>query len=132
MVKVADNHFFDFSPTDDPTQWLNTLPVEYAPQHAQQINKALALAARLTTQFPQAEEDFKEGFLIANILVQLHVDAETLCAALIFPFYQSERINLESISHQLNGAIAQLCKGVAGMEAIRALQQQNSEHSSEQ
>ncbi len=127
MVKVAENHFVDFSYSDDPKKWLSRLPVEYNEKQQLLISKAFQLAKNIIEKHPEAESEFNEGLVIADILIRLHVDASTLACAIVYPFYHEKLIDFEGLKSALNTSVAGLCKGVEGMEAIHAVQQHSTE-----
>lgn len=128
MVKVADTHFVDFSFDDDPKHWLSQIPLNYKEQQKALITKAFQLAQQLVKANPESENELKEGLSIADILIHLHVDAATLSAAIIYPFYQQKLLSFDELSEQLSPEIAKLCKGVIAMNAIQDVQKQHPEN----
>ncbi|MCO7223890.1 GTP diphosphokinase [Pleionea sp. CnH1-48] len=127
MVKVASNQFTEFSHQDDPRDWLARLPMDYSEKQQGIITNAFSLAQKVVVENEEAEQIFKQGLVIADILVQLSVDADTLATAIIFPFYQEEYIDLDTLTSVLTKDIAHLCKGVSAMESIRAIQQKQQD-----
>jgi GTP pyrophosphokinase len=125
MVKVADNHFVDFSLHDDPQKWLSQIPLKYTESQQKLISKSFAAAQQTFKNLPAGESEFKEGLTIADTLIHLHVDAATLSAAIIYPFYQQNLISSEQISDSISDEVATLCRGVEAMNAISAVQKKH-------
>ncbi len=122
MVQVADNHFVDFSISGDPSDWLAKLPIKYSIEQQQLIAKAFELARLLISENEALQSEFKEGLIIANVLIQLHVDAATLASAIVYPFFQSELVDATIIEARVSPEVAKLCQGVHAMDALQALQ----------
>jgi GTP pyrophosphokinase len=131
MVKVADNHFVDFSHREDPQLWLSRLPLKYNERQQKLIAQCFDLARHRIEQNAAYEDEFKQGLAIADVLVQLHVDATTLATALIYPFFQSNLISSEELKQKLSSDVAKLCEGVKGMDAIQSVQQRQRSESSD-
>lgn len=125
MVKVADNHFVDFSLHDDPQKWMSQIPLKYTESQQKLISKSFTAAQKTFKKIPEGESEFKEGLTIADTLIHLHVDAATLSAAIIYPFYQQNLISLEQVSDAISEEVAALCRGVEAMNAISAVQKKH-------
>ncbi len=123
MVKVADNHFVDFSYRDDPLIWISRLPLKYNEKQQNLIVKCFELIRQSIEKNKASEQEFKEGLSIADVLIHLHVDATTLVSALIYPTFQCDAIAANVIADQLGTDVAKLCQGVKGMDAISSVQQ---------
>jgi GTP pyrophosphokinase len=63
---------------------------------------------------------------MVEILSGLNLDTESLCAAFICPLFEYNCISLAYIEEHFSKQIFLLCKGVSQMEAIKALQQNQS------
>ncbi|TQV71576.1 GTP diphosphokinase [Aliikangiella marina] len=81
---------------------------------------------------PEATEAYRHlftlSFEMANILASLKVNTATLLAALLYPFIDSNVIDLETVQQKCGQSIANQLKGVATMDAIRSLQNDFSEN----
>ncbi|WP_395341349.1 GTP diphosphokinase [Ningiella sp. W23] len=62
------------------------------------------------------------GQEMVEILHELHMDDETLQAALVFPYCQIHDLNAEDISEKFGQSISDLVAGVRKMDAIKTLQ----------
>ncbi|WP_144391360.1 GTP diphosphokinase [Pleionea sediminis] len=125
MVKVADTHFVDFSFKEDPKEWLKQIPINYNDSQKSLVSRGFALAQELVSRNPESENEFKEGLSIADTLIHLHVDATTLTAAIIYPFFQQKLISEEELTETFSEEITKLCQGVITMSAIQDVQKQN-------
>ncbi len=63
---------------------------------------------------------------MVGILLTLHMDVDTLRAAILYPHVEAKHLTLEQAGEDFGPAIGQLLKGVIDMEAIRFLQSLNS------
>ena len=110
------------------TQWLDRLNLHREPEQMQMLCTALELCADQTEDFktPMGESVLTFGLEIAENLVSLNMDTETLCAAIVYPSVQYGDIKHSKISAKLGKVVAKLVKGVTGMDAIRSLQSENS------
>ena len=69
----------------------------------------------------------QKAFEIVEILSVLKLDDDSLTAALLSPFLQNNYLSIEFIDEHFNSIVKQLCDGVTKMDAIKTLQQVNSE-----
>lgn len=92
----------------DFDQWLASLALPAASKNS--LRQIAAQPERLLV-----------GQEMVEILLPLHMDDETLQAALLFPFCEQQQLNEEQISEQFGAGICQLVVGVRRMDAIRAL-----------
>lgn len=72
----------------------------------------------------------EKGLGIADILLSLGLDNETLAAAIIYPSYQSHLIHTDKISESLNESINKLLHDILQMQSLGKLQnlEQRSHH----
>ena len=93
-------------------QWLAALPV-----------------ADSTKEKLQSISDQPDILLIGQemveILHELHMDDETLQAALVYPFCEIHSLDQEAIEEKFGASIAELVSGVRKMDAIKTLQARN-------
>jgi GTP pyrophosphokinase len=93
-------------------QWLAALPV-----------------ADSTKEKLQSISDQPDILLIGQemveILHELHMDDETLQAALVYPFCEIHSLDQEAIEEKFGASIAELVSGVRKMDAIKTLQSRN-------
>ena len=72
------------------------------------------------------EEYFCQGLSMADILVDLGLDSETLAAAIVYGSFQYSDLDLADISQQLGEKVAKLVKGTMQMSILRSLQKKNT------
>lgn len=122
MVAVRDTHTkagFNLK------QWTHALPLE--------AQERAALQAVFEYCQPLAGEGSAEGQRLASrsaeivgILLTLHMDLDTLKAAILYPFVEAKWLTLEQVGQRFSPLIAKLLEGVIDMEAIRFLQNLNT------
>ncbi len=134
MVQITENKIDSFLSSGKPDEWLSHLPVEYDEVQKTNIEKAFRLAIELSYQEKESSHEretclsLKEGLALADILIHLKVDAETLSAAILFPFYQKHQIEKRVLIDKTSKMIARLCEGVSDMQAINAFQRKKSDN----
>jgi GTP pyrophosphokinase len=109
MVSIRSVHQ---SSRPDFAQWLDKLPV------SEQTKTKL----RTISDKP---EILLIGQEMVEILHDLHMDDETLQAALVYPYCQIHQLDNEQIVEKFGKNIGELIAGVRKMEAIKALQSRN-------
>jgi len=72
------------------------------------------------------EELFDCAFEIAIILSELRVDCETLVAAMLYPFVDSQILSISDIKLHCSSSIAEKVKGVVTLDGVRGLQANQS------
>ncbi|MEQ3652006.1 MAG: HD domain-containing protein, partial [Glaciecola sp.] len=70
-------------------------------------------------------EELLIGQEMVEILHELHMDDETLQAALVFPFCQIHELDEETVNSRFGAEIGSLIAGVRRMDAIKTLQSRN-------
>ncbi|MBF7075059.1 GTP diphosphokinase [Glaciecola sp. MH2013] len=75
-------------------------------------------------------EDLLIGQEMVEILHELHMDDETLQAALVFPFCQHHKLSQDEVCERFGDEIAALIGGVRRMDAIKTLQSRNRQDES--
>ena len=77
------------------------------------------------------EAYFLHSLAVANILAELKMDEETICAAILHDVVEDTSITLEDIQIQFSPAIAQLVDGVTKMDIISTLHNVDSKQQKE-
>ncbi len=118
MVSVRKSHQMSAASFE---QWLDTLDINTAKKNA------------LEKLWQQVHHFFEDNTLcqtksleMVEILSGLNLDTESLCAAFICPLYEYNYLSLDYIEEHFSKQVFLLCKGVSQMEAIKALQQSQS------
>jgi GTP pyrophosphokinase len=109
MVSIRSVHQ---SSRPDFNQWLDKLPLSEQSKH------------KLRSISDQPEV-LLVGQEMVEILHELHMDDETLQAALIYPYCQIHQLDNDQIIEKYGANIAELIAGVRKMDAIKALQSRN-------
>jgi GTP pyrophosphokinase len=118
MVSVRKSH--QMSETNFE-QWLSSLELN------EQKHQALENLWRKVSVFYVEQQACQTKSLeMVEILASLNLDCDSLCAAFLLPLYESQCISLEYIEENFSQQILSLCNGVSQMQAIKALQQGQS------
>ncbi|WP_286262520.1 GTP diphosphokinase [Thalassotalea atypica] len=115
MVSVRKSHLMSDTSFE---QWLETLDISDA--------KKLALESLwrdVSVHFSKDHECQIKSLEMVEILSELNLDNDSLCAAFLVPLIEYKHLTLVEIQESFSDQIFLLCKGVAQMEAIKTLQQ---------
>jgi len=119
MVSVRKSHQMSETSLE---QWLTTLEI------SQDKKQALEqLWQNIGHLFAESESSQKKAIEMVELLASLNLDKESLIAAMLIPLFEENLISLEQIQEDYSKPIYMLCKGVHQMEAIKALQHQQSQ-----
>lgn len=120
MVKVKEQTHLLADGTVDLDSWLEHLAEKHAYIHLDLVRHACTLA-QLTgsekTTFT-GQTCFQSGLAMAEILMDLEVDPETLAAAIIYDTVHYADLPLEEVETQLGKPVARLVLGVKRMSAM--------------
>jgi GTP pyrophosphokinase len=118
MVSVRKSHQMSEASFE---QWLASLELNET--------KKIALDRlwhQVKDKFDANTQSQNKSLEMVEILSGLNLDTESLCAAFICPLFEYNCISLAYIEEHFSKQIFLLCKGVSQMEAIKALQQNQS------
>lgn len=118
MVSVRKSHQMSAASFE---QWLDTLDI-----NATKKNALENLWQKVHSFFSDNTQCQTKSLEMVEILSGLNLDTESLCAAFICPLYENNYLSLEYIEEHFSKQVFLLCKGVSQMEAIKALQQTQS------
>ena len=122
MVAVRDTHLktgFNLQ------EWTETLPL--ALEERDTLHAVFAYCQhRLGETEQESVRLASRSAEMVGILLTLHMDVDTLRAAILYPHVEAKHLTLEQAGEDFGPAIGQLLKGVIDMEAIRFLQSLNS------
>ncbi|MBA3661835.1 MAG: bifunctional (p)ppGpp synthetase/guanosine-3',5'-bis(diphosphate) 3'-pyrophosphohydrolase [Gammaproteobacteria bacterium] len=105
MVKRYSHH-------PDPFVWLDQIQNERQSADVDQFRTAITLFKDSTS--PQ----LIKGISIADILRDMELDSETLCAALLFPGYKNNEITLAEVNDRLGESMTKLLTDLIQMESL--------------
>ena len=129
MVQVRKHHSEAGDGTLDLESWL---------RHVQQLGKldgsAVVLLRRAAEMSAEAEKraiaaeniwsagasSFATGLEMAEILADLQIDSEALCAAVLYRAVREKRLPLKKVEEEFGKTVAKLIRGVLRMAAIRS------------
>lgn len=126
MVKVRDDYPLKADGTVDIDRWIERLALDSTFDRAV---LAAACDASLRAE-QQADNDltrgrwvdgpgsFLTGLEMAQILADLHLDQESLVAAILYRAVREEKLPLETVKKQFGGSVAKLIEGVLRMAAV--------------
>lgn len=115
MVSVRKSHLMSETNFED---WLKTLDINEV-----KINALEALWRQVNQHFANDSECQVKSLEMVEILAELNLDKESLCAAFLVPIVEYKHLSLEDVKESFGKSVYMLCKGVIQMEAIKALQQ---------
>ncbi|KTD08240.1 GTP diphosphokinase [Legionella jamestowniensis] len=124
MVKVKEDTPWSVDGNIDVEQWLQQLGSKGYFQDLDLIRNACTLS-QLAGQDHATETGvscLQLGLSMADVLADLEVDQETLCAAIIFENVHYAELSLDDVEEQLGSSIAKLVKGIEKMSAMHNLQ----------
>ncbi len=106
----------------DPVKWLASLHDKYSEQGLAVIEKAslLAQSAHADQTRISGEPYFQHSLAVADILANIHMDYETVAAALLHDVVEDSEISLEDIRKQFGDSITSLVDGVTKMLLIQS------------
>lgn len=106
----------------DPTSWLDELVGHYSEEGLVLIRQACELAqcAHEGQKRISGEPYFQHSIAVANILVSIRMDQETIAAAILHDVVEDTDITLDDIKNQFGESVANLVDGVTKMQIIQA------------
>ena len=107
----------------DIPNWLATLATSHSPDEVALIRRACETAERVHGGQPResGEPYLQHVLAVANILIDLRLDHETIAAALLHDVLEDGTVKLELIEHDFGARVARLVDGVAKMRLIHNL-----------
>lgn len=125
MVKIREEHHIHSDNVIDLDTWLckvqekSALPDIEPLRRACEMSRALNLEANVSgKQWIEGVDSFQMGLEMCDILVGLHLDLDSLVAAVIYRAVREERITLEAVRKNFGDDVAKLVEGVSKMAAI--------------
>ncbi len=123
MVKVKEVPALLPDGSIDVDAWLSKLEDKHHYLDSYLIRNACVLSQLAGVEMPteSGESCLQQGLAMAEILIDLEVDAETLAAAIIYDSVQYAELSIDDVKEHLGDNVAKLVKGVEKMNAINNL-----------
>lgn len=123
MVKAKESSYLLADGTIDIESWLEHLTKKYTAQQVQIIRNACLLSqlAGEERMIFTGQSCYQQGLLMADTLVDLGLDHETIAAAIVYDSIEYADLNYTDIEEHLGKSIAKLVQGTEHMDAIQSL-----------
>jgi GTP pyrophosphokinase len=129
MVKVRDEQPLHYDGSVNLDMWLDNLQKRTEIADVELFRKACSLSAKAEEEAIAAnniwavgKSSYRTGLEMADILVDLGLDEESLVAAIIYRAVREGKLSLEHIHEELGHAVGDLVQGVLKMAAISGIQ----------
>lgn len=99
----------------DASEWVKKLSALRGRSNIELIKTAIAL-------YPQSNEYLDKGIHIADHLLKLDLDNETLSAAIVYPIVQANQLQLNQVTEKLGQIVSKLLEDVMQMQSLGKLQ----------
>lgn len=126
MVAVTRPFNVSIAEAQNPKAWLNSLLKHYHQEEIDHISKALEWAKTSyhdQVLLPTLEPIFEHAIATAAIVVDLRMDADTVCATLLFSLVDCIPNYLDAITKKFGPSVALLAEGINKMRKISLLAQ---------
>lgn len=123
MVKIKDTPYIASDGTINVEAWLQAVTEQRTTRDIQVIRQACVLSKLAGEAHPTSSgvSCLQQGLTMAEILFELHLDADAIAAALVSSSVQYAGLSLDDIQEHLGESVAKLVRGVIQMDAIRTL-----------
>ncbi len=125
MVKVREEHPENDDGSVNIDQWLARLPVEHeVGKKSLQLACKMSLQAELDSKsvsdkaWNDNSSSFRIGLEMAEILAELHLDQETIVAAILYRCVREDKLSIETVKMEFGPVIAKMIDGVLRMAAM--------------
>ena len=100
--------------------FLERMSTQRSPEEVERIHRACVFAERAHAGQERAsgEPYFQHVLAVAQILVELNLDSETIAAAILHDVVEDTPVRLEEIEREFGGQVAMLVNGVTKMRVI--------------
>ncbi|MCD8522739.1 MAG: GTP diphosphokinase [Saccharospirillaceae bacterium] len=132
MVKVRDDHPLLHDGSLDVSRWLESIQQAYDVKDPETLGRALTLAKQLSDEAIVNRtywsiDSVQMGIEMAQILLDLRLDTESLVAAILYRAVREGRLALQRVERDFGAEVAKLIEGVLRMAAISAIQNSRDE-----
>ncbi|MFT7131286.1 MAG: GTP pyrophosphokinase, partial [Gammaproteobacteria bacterium] len=125
MVKVREEHPENEDGSVNIDQWLARLPVgSHVEKESLQLACEMSLNAELEAKsvsdkaWDDNTSSFRIGLEMAEILAELHLDQETIVAAILYRCVREDKLSIETVKTSFGPVIAKMIDGVLRMAAM--------------
>lgn len=125
MVQVREEYSFNADGRVNFEQWIARLESYVALSQHDEIERACDLSWSIEQQAIEARNEwspgvssYRTGLEMAEILAQLHLDAEAIIVAVLYRPVRESRLSLDQVKEDFGSQIAVLLEGVLRMVAI--------------
>lgn len=127
MVKIKDSLYLNADGSVNLESWLHYAAMQRSPEDFAFIRKACVLSQIIGENRPTPTETscLQQGLNMAEILLDLHLDKETIAAALIYSAVNYAELCPETINEHLGIQVTRLIEGAKQMDAIRIVPMSN-------
>lgn len=127
MVKLKDRPYILTNGTINIDSWLSDIARKRSAADTKLIRHACVLSQLAGADKPTSSNVscLQQGLAMAEMLLDLQLDSETIAAALVYSSVQYAELSLEDVQEHLGKNITKLIRGVAQMEAMRSLHSQH-------
>lgn len=121
MVKIKNSLYLNADSSINLEAWLHHAAMQRNPEDFKLIRQACILSQIVgeTNVTPTNVSCLQQGLTMAEILLDLHLDKETIAAALIYSGVNYAELCLETIDEHLGLPVTRLIEGVTQMDVIR-------------
>lgn len=133
MVKIKNLPHINPDRTINLEAWLKHTATLRSNQDLQLIRHACVLSQLTGEDKPTLTgiSCLNQGLTMAEILLDLHLDAETIAAAIVYSSVHYGDLSLDDVREHLGENVAKLVQGTVQMEAIRTLPSLDSENNAQ-
>lgn len=134
MVKVKEDPTRLSDGSIDLESWLNELEQKNPQLNHDLIRNACLLSQIAGMEMPteSGESCLQQGLAMAEILVDLDIDSETIAAAVVYDSVQYAELTIEDVEEHLGSKLAKLVSGVERMNAVNNLRGMSRMHNRNQ
>lgn len=132
MVKVREDYPLLHDGSLDIERWIETMQQSHDIKDLEQVRQALVLAKELADEAVAKRsfwsvDSLQMGLEMAQILLDLRLDTESVVAAILYRAVREGRLPLLKVERDFGKEVAQLIEGVLRMAAISAIQNSSTE-----
>jgi GTP pyrophosphokinase len=132
MVKVREDHPLWHDGSLDVDRWLDSIKQVYEVRDPETLKAAVVLGKQLSDEAVVnrtywSVDSIQMGLEMAQILMDLRLDTESLVAAILYRAVREGRLPINRVEREFGPEVAKLIDGVLRMAAISAIQNSSSE-----